>query len=392
MEIFEHLPKYLKSLYNNDVPKSIQERLKYQWKAAHEVISTNVSISMGLSRNFSELVLQYGVDLPKSIRERLCTSCNVLLIPTLTCHVRLRKRSARSKINKKCGSSGANQPRYKNELVIHCNICKEISYSLPCHPRPTPSLPLAQNVNPNSTHNIISKDHIPISTPLKTSISSSNGNKTDMSKKRPFSFLNQLVTSENRRTSAPGRLPHQLSSSSPSTSKSNISTTRNTPMKTYQKPVAITNSQCVTVTSTTTLSSPDTFNKIYKKDQQLLLQSTIPPLTFTDIAPLPTINCHDRETETATNTSITSPYNLVEMEKLHKKQRRKSSTLHAISSPGNYSAPLIDNNLLATSSTTRFSNCNISTSVTSNNTSSNCNNLADIRNLMSFMHKKKVPF
>ena len=58
-------------------------------------ISINIAIpiSHNLSRSFMDLVHKNNIDLPTSITSTICQKCDVLLIPTITCQVRIRARS-----------------------------------------------------------------------------------------------------------------------------------------------------------------------------------------------------------------------------------------------------------------------------------------------------------
>jgi RNase P subunit RPR2 len=64
-----------------------------------------------LSKSFVDVAREHKVDLPMNVTEKLCGFCSVVLIPSLTCQVRLRSRSRRSKVNR------VGKEHLKNQLV-----------------------------------------------------------------------------------------------------------------------------------------------------------------------------------------------------------------------------------------------------------------------------------
>lgn len=117
------LPYPLRTKTNQEIPSAIQERLAYLWRASScalnariegetsEALETISASSHRLSKSFIEAARAHKVDLPVQITERLCSHCSVLLIPSVTCQVRLRVRSRRSKVNK------SGKDKLKNQLV-----------------------------------------------------------------------------------------------------------------------------------------------------------------------------------------------------------------------------------------------------------------------------------
>lgn len=117
------MPYPLRTKTNQEVPSAIQERLAYLWRASScalnariegessEPLETVSASSHRLSKSFIDAARAHKVDLPVQITERLCGHCSVILIPSVTCQVRLRARSRRSKVNK------AGKDKLKNQLV-----------------------------------------------------------------------------------------------------------------------------------------------------------------------------------------------------------------------------------------------------------------------------------
>jgi len=117
------LPYPLRTKTNQEIPSAIQERLAYLWRASScalnariegetsEPLETISASSHRLSKSFIEAARAHKVDLPIQIAERLCGHCSVILIPSVTCQVRLRSRSRRSKVNK------SGKDKLKNQLV-----------------------------------------------------------------------------------------------------------------------------------------------------------------------------------------------------------------------------------------------------------------------------------
>jgi RNase P subunit RPR2 len=117
---YQPLPA-LRTKLNKDVPPTVVEHLNYLWKAATFVLPSSASIPAmhRLSKSFVDIVREHKVDLPTNVTEKLCGFCSVVLIPSLTCQVRLRSRSRRSKVNR------VGKEHLKNQLVrsyVHCRV------------------------------------------------------------------------------------------------------------------------------------------------------------------------------------------------------------------------------------------------------------------------------
>lgn len=119
------LPYPLRTKTNQEVPGAVQDRLAYLWRASSCALNARIegessepleslsASSHRLSKSFIEAARAHKVDLPLQITERLCGHCSVILIPSVTCQVRLRARSRRSKVNK------SHKDTLKNQMVLH---------------------------------------------------------------------------------------------------------------------------------------------------------------------------------------------------------------------------------------------------------------------------------
>jgi hypothetical protein len=146
-----------------NLPESISRRLHYEWRLIHQLATTSLALSHTLrseitlsvstysplgwshSRGFAELCRSYcigsssrhflslplivtgSVDLEECVPRRLCSWCSIIQIPTVTCRVRLRHRTKRSKVNQSANKNKTTKRKIKNEIVYHCLTCDRIS-------------------------------------------------------------------------------------------------------------------------------------------------------------------------------------------------------------------------------------------------------------------------
>lgn len=107
------------------------------WRAAHLTAVDAPAISQSLSRSFTRVCDEHLVDLPEEVRGRLCCRCGALQLPTLTCSVRVKRRRARSRINRngipRLGK-GAGE-KFRNEVVRRCLLCGRVSQRAAGHRR-----------------------------------------------------------------------------------------------------------------------------------------------------------------------------------------------------------------------------------------------------------------
>jgi RNase P subunit RPR2 len=99
MEIFEPLPFNLRSKFRQDIAPTIRQRLEHLWKSAHTMRST--SLSHTLMRQFRAIVDEHGVDLPAYVSNKICQWCAALMIPSVTCRIRVKRLERKSRAQKK---------------------------------------------------------------------------------------------------------------------------------------------------------------------------------------------------------------------------------------------------------------------------------------------------
>ncbi|KAJ1426749.1 hypothetical protein B484DRAFT_81076 [Ochromonadaceae sp. CCMP2298] len=156
------LPPHLRGWTGQDVPHAVQERLLFLWQAAIQALptpegsigavapsssssssssscsaysSSEVVASHRLSRAFVQCAGQHKVELPAEVTAWMCSRCSVLLVPALTCRLRLRQRGRHSKVNARQGQEGGGVGGaggvgnagivgpLRNQLVTHCGVC-----------------------------------------------------------------------------------------------------------------------------------------------------------------------------------------------------------------------------------------------------------------------------
>lgn len=119
---FQLLPP-LRTKLNKEVPTAVIDKLNYLWKASTACLEREPvvvsSSSHRLTQSFMETASLHKVDLPIQILEKICGFCSVLLVPAVTCQVRLRDRSRLSRANR------AKKDKLKNEVVF--SISRHVS-------------------------------------------------------------------------------------------------------------------------------------------------------------------------------------------------------------------------------------------------------------------------
>lgn len=105
----------LRTKLNKDVPTAVVDKLNFLWRAATACLEREPvvvsSSSHRLCQSFVETASQHNVDIPKTVSDRLCGYCSVLLVPAVTCQVRVRERTRLSRVNR------AKKDRLKNQVV-----------------------------------------------------------------------------------------------------------------------------------------------------------------------------------------------------------------------------------------------------------------------------------
>lgn len=210
------LPILFNQISNQAIPSALQQRLSYLWKAAHSSLEQSLPLSHNLSRNFINLVNTHSVALPQIISSHICSHCSVLLYPSQTSTVRLKKKHRHSRFNRKfrdgmdktidpsTGNQKSSKKSVKNILQVTCKLCEHTN-SVPAFYRTPTTKAVVDSLN---------LSHASSSTKSTTS----SKNKTTKS----FNFLDSI----NRRHSAPSRLMSMdcipLSSQTESSSKRTV--------------------------------------------------------------------------------------------------------------------------------------------------------------------------
>ena len=78
----------------------MRQQLEYLWRGAH-VVSPSSSLAHSLGIKFIELAMKSGLQIPEQVRNRFCSHCSGILLPTITSTVRVQSRGKQSKIHKK---------------------------------------------------------------------------------------------------------------------------------------------------------------------------------------------------------------------------------------------------------------------------------------------------
>ena len=100
MELFESLPLNLRSCYKEGISPIVRSQLDFLWRGAHAAVSSS-ALAHSLARKFMELGMKSGLHIPELVRNRLCSWCSAVLLPTITSSVRVQPRGSGSKIHKK---------------------------------------------------------------------------------------------------------------------------------------------------------------------------------------------------------------------------------------------------------------------------------------------------
>ena len=145
------------------LPNAVVRQLQYLWQTAATLAASSpesIPVSHGLSLQFLSLVAKNDVVLPAAVRERLCTKCSLILLPTFTCTVRVRARTQRSSANRRPKTSVG---KVRNQVVVHCNLCQN-SMARPGAARtsrqappsaPTPVLPPVPAIAPSIIKKVV---------------------------------------------------------------------------------------------------------------------------------------------------------------------------------------------------------------------------------------------
>jgi RNase P subunit RPR2 len=100
MELYEPLPLSLRSCYKEGILPATRQQLEFLWRAAH-AITSSTSLTHCLARKFIDLGNKFGLHFPEQVKNRLCSYCSAVLLPSITSMVRVQSRGKESKIHRK---------------------------------------------------------------------------------------------------------------------------------------------------------------------------------------------------------------------------------------------------------------------------------------------------
>ena len=100
MEIYEPLPFVLKCSLKEGIQPAVRSQLQFLWRGAHAVTSS-VSLAQSLGRKFMELGIKSGLHIPDQVKNRLCSYCSAILLPSISSTTRVQSRGKNSKIQNK---------------------------------------------------------------------------------------------------------------------------------------------------------------------------------------------------------------------------------------------------------------------------------------------------
>ena len=179
------------------------QQLQYLWRGSVLLAREGgaaLALSHSLCLQFVQLAGKHSVALPAQVKERICSVCSAVQLPSLTCTVRVRPRSLRSRVNRKQDAAlpmnsnnnfaaDAQKRRLKNEVVRHCLMCGHSSRSLGAPRKPSkakaPQVPAPA----------------PAPAPVPAAVAATKSHGAAAAKKPAFSFLSAAAAS-----SSPGGL------------------------------------------------------------------------------------------------------------------------------------------------------------------------------------------
>jgi len=95
-------------------------RMSHMWSLARECSSAKPKLASHYVQQMSHISRQLEIGLPAEICDLICSHCSSLAIPGVDSTTRIRRRSRRSKSNRKPAAQ-----RMRNQVVRSCKICQE---------------------------------------------------------------------------------------------------------------------------------------------------------------------------------------------------------------------------------------------------------------------------
>ena len=188
---------------------------------------SSLPLSHSISRDFMATCIEYAVNVPVIVKERLCKVCCVVQLPSITYSARLRSRSSRSRLNRSSSLSlssnkkdtmgspqeGVKRLKYRNEVVRRCFVCGMAKSFEPACKRPRGGRRTMRTVTTTTSSSTLIEGKVGTTCIINQSSRGRSGASTATSR---FSFLPPPPSSSSssmnssahplRRSSAPGDL------------------------------------------------------------------------------------------------------------------------------------------------------------------------------------------
>ena len=95
------------------LPGAVTQQMQYLWFSAESMaLAGQPSVSQNLLMQLVRMASKNNVALPGHIKEKMCSVCSAMLLPSLTCRLRV--------CSKKRG-------KLKNQVVVTCLRCNEVA-------------------------------------------------------------------------------------------------------------------------------------------------------------------------------------------------------------------------------------------------------------------------
>jgi RNase P subunit RPR2 len=95
------------------LPGAVTQQMQYLWSSAESMaLAGQSSVSQNLLIQLVRLASKNNVALPGHIKEKMCSVCSAMLLPSLTCRMRV------------CGKK---RGKFKNQIVVRCLRCNEVA-------------------------------------------------------------------------------------------------------------------------------------------------------------------------------------------------------------------------------------------------------------------------
>ena len=174
-------------------------KFSYQWRVINflGMKTHSFNLSHSLSKKFIQSSYDLGIELPNEITEKLCIRCSALLLPGISCSIRIKKCNKHKQHKNKLKQSDDNDNQtngglYKNEVHIRCHTCGLIGQKMDGCPKTITTTKI--NDNDITTNDNTTKES------SKTLQIVENNKKSK--KKNSFSFMNRIKGSSSKSPSS----------------------------------------------------------------------------------------------------------------------------------------------------------------------------------------------